>query len=473
MDIKRVPKGTTKQQGFNAPKSQIDVSKDSYIAKTLYGLEEVLAEELNGLGAHDIRVGKRMVSFSGDKRMLYTANYRLHTALRILKPIYTFNCQSIDELYETLLHFPWSSYMRCDQTFVIDPVVYSSYFPNSRYVSYRVKDALADYFVATDPQGKRPSVNLEKPDIYFNVHIAERTVTLSLDSSGESLHKRGYKIKQTSAPLNEVLAAGILLKAGWQGQCDLLDPMCGSGTFSIEAALMARGIAPGAWRSHFAFMSWLDFDARLWQEVQDDTFYERAFEHHIYASDVANDAYTVTATNVQHMGLGHDITVTRKAMQQLNPPQEPALIMLNPPYGERLQRYDLEKLYAMIGSELKHKYAGCNVWVIAPKNKLFHAIGLRPSYRCTLLNGDLECELRHYELFAGKRQEYKQREGMAEKERKEVSHLAFPTSNNECSARGCKRFNSEPKREKHFGNDFHRKRPSHRRSRIQVFEDKE
>lgn len=396
----------------STPKQQRDAHAtqhhlSSYVAKTLYGLEDVLADELEALGAYDIEVGRRMVRFRGDKRMLYLTNYRLHTALRILKPIYEFNCESIEDLYETLRQFEWDQYIRCDQTFLIDPVVFSDRFSNSRYVSYRVKDAIADYFVANTPDGKRPSVRMDTPDVRFNIHIAQKHVTLSLDSSGDSLHKRGYKVKQTPAPLSEVLAAGILLKAGWQGQYDLIDPMCGSGTFAIEAALIARGVAAGAWRTKYAFEEWADFDADLWREVQEDPNFETPFEHHIYASDIANDAYTVTNANVQHMGLGHDITVEHMAMQRRNAPEAPVLMVLNPPYGERLTRFDLEALYSMIGSELKHKYAGSKVWIIAPKSKLFHAIGLRHSSRLDLLNGDLECELRSYELFEGKRDDFK------------------------------------------------------------------
>ncbi len=382
-------------------------SDTTYVAKTLYGLEEVLAGELEELGASNIETGRRMVRFSGDQRLLYLANYRLRTALRILKPIYEFKCDSIEHLYETLRYFAWDKYIRRDQTFLIDPVVYSDRFSNSRYVSYRVKDAIADYFAENDPEGKRPSVKMDSPDVRFNVHIAQRQVTLSLDSSGDSLHKRGYKVKQTPAPLSEILAAGILLKAGWHGQCDLLDPMCGSGTFSIEAALIARGIAAGTWRTRYAFEEWTDFDPQLWKEIREDTGYEVPFEHHIYASDIANDAYTVTSANVQHTGLGHDISVEHLAMQRLTPPEAPVLMVLNPPYGERLNKYDLEALYSMIGTELKHKYAGSKVWIIAPKSKLFHAIGLRPSSRQDLLNGDLECELRSFELFEGKRDDYK------------------------------------------------------------------
>lgn len=484
----------------STPKQQRDAHAtqhhlSSYVAKTLYGLEDVLADELEALGAYDIEVGRRMVRFRGDKRMLYLTNYRLHTALRILKPIYEFNCESIEDLYETLRQFEWNQYIRCDQTFLIDPVVYSDRFSNSRYVSYRVKDAIADYFVANTPDGKRPSVRMDTPDVRFNIHIAQRHVTLSLDSSGDSLHKRGYKVKQTPAPLSEVLAAGILLKAGWQGQCDLIDPMCGSGTFAIEAALIARGVAAGAWRTKYAFEEWADFDADLWREVQEDPNFETPFEHHIYASDIANDAYTVTNANVQHMGLGHDITVEHIAMQRRNAPEAPVLMVLNPPYGERLTRFDLEALYSMIGSELKHKYAGSKVWIIAPKSKLFNAVGLRHSSRLDLLNGDLECELRSYELFEGKRDDFKRdlaegktrtyassrpyrerkqertpRERHSEKERTFKSSSPATEEKTRRPRFGGKGQHGSNSPKDRFGRRGDEERPS-RKSRIQVFDD--
>lgn len=387
----------------------------SLVAKTLAGLEEVLAQELRQLGAREVVVGRRMVSFEGNKELLYRANFYLRTALRILKPIYEFQCTNIEQLYEELSHFNWMRYLRVDQTFLVDPVVYSDFFTNSRYVSYRVKDAIADFFKQYHPEGLRPSVSTTAPQVRFNIHISGRNVTLSIDSSGESLHKRGYKVRQTPAPINEVLAAGILLKAGWKGECDLIDPMCGSGTFLIEAAMIARNIAPATWRKSFAFEEWKDFDPILWRSIREDISQETPFQHHIYGSDIASDAIAVAQSNIKHTGLGADITLERIGMEEREGPKNLSLVVINPPYGERLNRFDMERLYGMIGTQLKHKYTGSKVWVIAPRKSFYSAIALRHSTKEILFNGDIECELRSYDLFAGKREDFK-REGSREKE---------------------------------------------------------
>lgn len=399
---------TTKTTEGLSGESQSIRPRFTMVAKTLAGLEEILADELRTLGARNVEVGRRMVRFEGDQALLYKANFRLRTALRILKPIYEFSCNNIEQLYDELVRFNWMRFLKVEQTFLIDPVVYSDNFRNSRYVSYRVKDALADFFTAHHPEGKRPFVSTTNPDVRFNIHISGKQVTLSIDSSGESLHKRGYKVKQTPAPINEVLAAGILLKAGWDGSCDLIDPMCGSGTFLIEGAMIARNIAAGTWRSHFAFEEWKDFDPILWQSIKEDNSFETPFEHHIYGSDIASDAYTVSQANVSHTGMSADITVERIDFERREAPETPALLIMNPPYGERLNRYDMERLYGMIGTQLKHKYAGSKAWIIAPKKEFLSAIALKPSSRDILFNGEIECELRSFELFNGRIEEYKQ-----------------------------------------------------------------
>lgn len=375
------------------------------IAKTLKSLEGVLAEELRSIDAEDIEVGKRMVSFWGNKATLYKANLRLRTALRILKPIYRFKATNPEELYETLRHFDWSAVMRSSQTFAVDTTVYSESFSHSKYVGYKTKDAIVDYF--REREGKRPSVSLDKPDVYFNVHIAHTEVTLSLDSSGESLHKRGYKEYQTEASINEVLAAGILLMAGWQGQCDLLDPMCGSGTFLIEAALIARNIAPGIYRTSFAFEQWPDFDEGLFRSLYEDDSAEREFHHTIYGSDILRDAIRISGRNIERAGMGKHIQLETVAFQNRPKPEVPVLLVMNPPYGERIQLASAEDFYSMIGERLKHNYSGSTAWVIAYRSEHFNSIGLRPSSRLEVSNGALDCELRSYDLFDGKREEYK------------------------------------------------------------------
>lgn len=375
------------------------------IAKTLKNLEDVLASEIEALGGTEIEIGRRMVSFRGDKRLLYLANLRLRTALRVLKPIHTFRASTPDELYEDLSRFEWDRVMTPRQSFSVDTVVYSESFTHSKYVGYRTKDAIVDYF--RERSGTRPTVRLDNPDIYIHIHISHDEVTLALDSSGESLHKRGYRVVQTDAPINEVLAAGILLKAGWQGETDLIDPMCGSGTFLIEAALIARGIAPGIFRQSFAFEQWLDFDQALFDEVYNDDSAEREFVHRIYGSDILPNAIKVAEQNVSRSGMARHITLEVMPLESRPQPEVPALVVCNPPYGERLKLQAPDVLYAMIGERLKHNFPGCIAWIIAYRPEHFDSIGLRQSARYELMNGSLDCELRSYELFSGKREDYK------------------------------------------------------------------
>ena len=385
------------------------------IAKTLQALEPVLAQELEALGATDIEQGRRMVSFTGDKKVLYRANYRLRTALRILLPIASFRANDPDELYRQLKRLDWSEWMQAGDTFAFDTVVYSETFTHSKYVGYRAKDALVDFF--TERGEKRPMVRLDNPDRLFHIHISHDEVTLALDSSGESLHKRGWRAAQTEAPLSEVLAAGILLLAGWRGETDFIDPMCGSGTLLIEAALIARGIAPGSFRKSFAFQRWADYDPALFADVEAECRELKPFEHHIYGSDSSIEAVKVARHNVRTAGLADLITVSHRAMQDCPAPEAPALIVTNPPYGERLRLRDGEELYRMIGERLKHNYAGSTAWILAYKLEHFDKIGLRHSDRIKMLNGSLECELRAYTLFAGKREDFKRAGGEGEEER--------------------------------------------------------
>ena len=253
------------------------------VAKTFHGLEEVLAKELTELGASNIEIGNRMVAFTGDKALMYKANFCLRTAIRILKPIKHFKANTADEVYENIKSIAWENYLDNTKSFAVDAVVFSNEFRHSKFVAYKVKDAIVDYF--RDKTGERPSVRINNPDVLLNIHIAEDRCTLSLDSSGESLHRRGYRQEAVEAPLNEVLAAGMILMTGWKGECDLIDPMCGSGTIPIEAALIARNIAPGVFRKEFAFEKWVDFDQDLFDSIYNDDSAEREFNHRIYGYD--------------------------------------------------------------------------------------------------------------------------------------------------------------------------------------------
>ena len=379
------------------------------LAKTFKGLEQVLATELVQLGANNVQVERRAVSFTGDKRMLYTANMCLRTASRVLVPILSFKAQKADDIYEQVKALDWSQYMTVKTTFQIDATVYSDYFRHSQFVTYRVKDAIVDYWM--ERKNQRPSVKLEGADLYLNVHIAGDRVTLSLDSSGESLHKRGYRVANTQAPINEALAAGMLLLAGWNGQSDFYDPMCGSGTLLIEAALIARNIAPGVYRQGFAFEKWADFDANLWDEVYNDDSREREFKHKIYGSDAGFYAVQAAKKNIQSASLQRDIEVKQIRVEELrlaDTNTEGALVMINPPYGERLsQDKNVLRLYQDMGTALKHQFSGATAWIISSNEEALKCIGLRPAKKIHLVNGDLDCLFNKYELFKGDRKTWK------------------------------------------------------------------
>lgn len=379
------------------------------LAKTFKGLEPVLAQELTELGANDVQIERRAVSFCGDKALLYRANLCLRTASRVLVPIANFRAADADAVYAAVKTLDWSQYMTADTTFAIDATVYSETFRNSRFVTYRVKDAIADYW--NERAGKRPSVRVTDPDLLINIHISAQRVTVSLDSSGESLHKRGYRVANTEAPINEALAAGMLLMAGWQGQSDFYDPMCGSGTLLIEAALIARNIAPGVFRTSFAFEKWADFDAELWSDIYNDDSQEREFTHRIYGSDASFYAIQQAAKNIKAAGVQKDIDLRQIRLEEIKFPSpltdNPSpLVMMNPPYGERLaSNRDMERLYAAIGTALKHRFAGATAWIISSNNEAMKCIGLKPAKRMHLLNGELDCQFNRYDLFAGKRKE--------------------------------------------------------------------
>lgn len=372
------------------------------IAKTLQGLENVLAGELAALNMTDVHIERRAVSFSGDRAALYRANLCCRTALRILQPIKTFNATNADEVYEAAKSIAWSEFMDVRTTFAIDATIYSETFRHGQFVAYKLKDAICDYF--REHTGKRPSVSVSNPDLRINIHISHNACTISRDSSGESLHRRGYRTTQTDAPISEVLAAGMLLLAGWNGQCDFYDPMCGSGTFLIEAAMIALNMPPGIYRKSFAFEQWSDFDKTLFDDIYNDDSRERAFQHHIYGSDIAFQAIHIAEQNVRSAGLSKYIDVHRCPIAELQKCSTgPALIVTNPPYGERLGSPDLMRLYSEIGTTLKHQFEGDTAWVISSNEQCMRQIGLRPNDKLKLLNGALPCDFWKFELFGGRR----------------------------------------------------------------------
>ena len=384
------------------------------IAKTFMGLEPVLANELTQLGAKNVQVGRRMVSFTGDKEMMYRANFQLHTAIRILKPIKHFKALSADDVYEGVKDIDWTEYLSLDKTFAVDSVVFSEEFRHSKFVAYKVKDAIVDQF--REKTGNRPNISVSNPDMRLHIHIAEDQCTLCLDSSGESLHRRGYRQESVEAPLNEVLAAGMILMTGWRGETDFIDPMCGSGTLLIEAALIARNMAPGLFRKEFAFEKWPDFDADLFDKIYNDDSQEREFNHHIYGYDVDIKAVNTARLNVKAAGLTSDITVEEQDFKNFTQPKEKSIMVTNPPYGERISTSDLLGTYKMIGERLKHQFTGNEAWVLSYREECFTQIGLKPSIKIPLFNGSLECEFRKYQMFDGKMSDFRGEGGIVKTE---------------------------------------------------------
>lgn len=379
------------------------------IAKTFQGLEEVLAQELTELGANNIQIGRRMVSFTGDKEMMYRANFCLRTAVRVLKPIKHFKAADANDVYDAVKTINWEEYLDNTTTFAVDSVVFSQEFRHSKFVSYKVKDAIADYFRETT--GQRPNIRITNPDVRLNIHIAENDCTLSLDSSGESLHLRGYRVGSGEAPINEVLAAGLIKLSGWDCESDFIDPFCGSGTLLVEAALIARNIYPGIFRKEFGFEKWKDFDRDLLDHIYNDDSQERDFNHKIYGYDLNLRAVEMAQANAKSAGVADCVVVEQRDVKDFVQPEEKSLMITNPPYGERITSPDLLGLYRTIGERLKHQFVGGEAWVISYKQECFEQIGLKPSFKIPLYNGSLDCEFRKYQIFDGKMQDFRAQGG--------------------------------------------------------------
>lgn len=386
------------------------------MAKTFRGLEDVLRDELIALGAENVEIGNRMVSFEGNLEMLYKANLCLRTAVSILVPIEKFMASDPDELYDRVLDIDWDKYLTPDTTFSIDSTVNSADFTHSRFVTYRVKDGIVDYF--SNKYGRRPSIRIEGAQVQLNVHISDNRVTLSLNSSGDSLSRRGYKEAQTEAPVNEALAAGIIMKTGWRGDTPFVDPMCGSGTFLIEAALIAANINPGIFRDKFAFEDWPNFDRELFEKIYNDDSAEREPAYRIYGGDIDPEAVQITRRNIRKARLDDMIEVDCKSFSDwIEPPCEtPGILITNPPYGERLRPEDMEGLYREIGNTLKRVFKGYHAWILGYDDAHFANIGLKASVKFPILNGPLECSLREYVLFDGSYSDFRDRGGSVKNE---------------------------------------------------------
>ncbi|MBK6282910.1 MAG: class I SAM-dependent RNA methyltransferase [Draconibacterium sp.] len=372
-------------------------------AKTSFGLENVLADEIKAIGGQNITLGNRAVFYEGDLKIIYKSNYFLRTALRVLKEIDFFQFKNVEQFYLKCKSFDWQQYFGVEQSFVIHSTVGNSKdFTNSMFASLKAKDAIADYF--RNKVGKRPNVDTENPEIVIDLHIHGDTCVISLDSSGESLHKRGYRMNQGEAPLNEVLASGLIQLAGWSGNSDFMDPMCGSGTLPIEAAMIAQNIPAGRFRKNYAFENWNDFDQLLFEDIKKSTV-KKEFNYGIFASDISGSNLLNAQTNARRALVFNKIKFQVSDFKDLQTDFENGMIIINPPYGERLKESDLTDLYAMMGERLKHQYAGSTAWILSSSVESFKNVGLKPEIRLDLYNGALKCKFNKYKMFIGKRNE--------------------------------------------------------------------
>jgi len=379
------------------------------VAKTLFGFEPILAKELRNLGAMNIKEGVRNVQFTGDKGFMYKANLCLRTAIKILKPFKSFRISSEEDLYNEIKKIAWEDFMNVNDTLAIDATVHSEQFTHSKYIAQKTKDAVVDRF--REKFGSRPDVDLDFPTLRINIHIEHNYCNVSLDSSGQSLHKRGYKTATNIAPINEVLAAGMLLFSGWDGQSDFMDPMCGSGTILIEAAMIACNIPPNLNRKEFAFEKWKDWDVDLFEKVEESVLKKvREFHFTITGYDKAPSAVTKAIDNVENANLAEFIQVKQQNFFESTKTSERHLHMVfNPPYGERLD-IDMPVFYKEIGDTLKQSYPDTAAWFITSNLEAIKHVGLRPSRKIKMFNGALESKLLKYDIYAGTKKLHKLRD---------------------------------------------------------------
>jgi putative N6-adenine-specific DNA methylase len=376
------------------------------VAKTLFGIEEALAEELKSLGAGNVRLLNRAVAFSGDTKFLYKANYHLRTALKILVPLTESEISNENELYSFVRTVPWDKYMGVNDTLAVEATLKSDLFTHSQFVAQRIKDAIVDQF--RDKYGQRPSVDLDQPTLRINAFLSNKIIKLSLDSSGDPLYRRGYRISQGPAPLNEVLAAGLIKLSGWSGLVPFVDFMCGSGTLPIEAALIAGKIPPGAMGRSYGFQKWKDYDARLFRDMeQEDKDTLKNKDASIFATDISSQAVGLAIRHAHQAGVADIISFKNCHLNDFIPPLPPGLVIINPPYGERIITSDIDELYAQIGNRLKKAYSGYDAWIFSGNAEASKHIGLRPSRKIPLFNGQLECRFYRYSLYEGTKKIHK------------------------------------------------------------------
>ena len=377
------------------------MDSEKFVAKTYAGLEELLKEELIALGASNCQIGTRAVEFEGDMAMMYRANYFCRYALRILWQVHEFTFRDNKQFYEQVFKFPAERLMDADGTLAFSVTMSGDMFRTPLFAAQLAKDAVCDRF--RDKFDKRPSVDKENPDVQFHLHIYNNHAALFLDSSGESLHKRGYRVSTHPAQISEVVAAAMVKLSGWQADCDLIDPMCGSGTILIEAAMQALHIPAGFYREKYGFMRWKNYDRRLWNRITDEADILDDVPVNFYGSDISARFLGMAEANVKAARLSDFIHLFRKAMRDTQPKRVPSVLIFNPPYGERLDMEEIDEFYTEIGDTLKQKYAGCTAHIISSNMQAIKHIGLHPSKKTTLYNGALECKFLRYDLYAGKR----------------------------------------------------------------------
>ena len=393
-----------KQNGKKVPVNFAGREKFKMVAKTMMGLEEVLAEELKECGAVNIETGARAVTFEGDMRVLYRANYTCRTALAILKPFAEFDANTDQELYDQVYKIRWEKILDVDCTFMIDSTTSGEYFTHSYYAALKTKDAIVDRFRRNF--GQRPTIDTENPDYKFNLHIRDNHVTLLINSSGDSLHKRGYRVGVGVAPINEVLAAGMIKLAGWKCDTNFYDPMCGSGTLLIEAAMLANNIPAQYYRGgNFGFKRWKEFNLGEWKSVkeqEDRKIGAGDFDCEIWGNDIDMQVLEQAEKNLQNTKLHKDVLLHCGSFEEQDPPEGKTMIITNPPYGERIKIEDLNAMYELLGDTFKKKYGeNCEVWLISSDMEAIKHIGLKPSKKIPLLNGQLDCRFLKYELYEG------------------------------------------------------------------------
>ena len=371
------------------------------VVKTFLGIEDVLMEELRELGAKDLKKLKRAVSCVGDKRLVYKINLMARSALRVLIPIATFEAKKEGTLYYHIKQIDWSKYMDVDETLAVTSSVHSKYFTHSQYVALKTKDAIVDQF--REKTYKRPNVNTVSPHLAINVHIYEGNVTVSIDTSGQSLHKRNYRKESFIAPINEALAAGLILMTGWRGDSTFIDPMCGSGTILAEAAMIATNTPPQLHRDYFAFKKGKNFDSALWDDVVSEAMDNiKTPDCKIWGFDKAFQSIRIAERNLEHAKMRSFVQFKRKSFERNAAPDSGGVLVTNPPYGERIETSeDIVEFYQMIGSTLKHNFHGYTAWIISSNFEAMKLVGLRPSKKYTLYNGALQCKYHKYELYEG------------------------------------------------------------------------